>query len=220
MIKQNLYFLQKPQLMKYTMLLLAFFLLSTLEVSAQRKVKESLSGSEYHHWSIGIGYLSNSFINPGAMISAEKPFKTWRVTKKRKDKERVRHRVLLLSGHVGSYHHNNNHVGLITSARIGYRMIRPKGLKFEYALGLGYFHQFLDGQTYEVGIDNQVIEQGSTGQGGIAPSVTVGIGSDNWFHKKKRISWYFKTGYFFQIPYNNVFILRTPLEFGVSYRLI
>lgn len=203
------------------LLLILFFSISIFQVSAQRKTITPLTDSGYQNWSIGIGYITNVLINPGVMASAEKPFKTWHLTKvKRNGKERNRHKALIGSGHLGAYHHHHNHVGILTSAHLGYRIIRPKGLKLEYAVGLGYFHQIQDGQTYEVTNDNQVIEKGITGQGAIMPSITVGLGVDNWFNKKSRISWYWRASYLIQIPYNHAFILRTPLEVGINYKLV
>lgn len=208
--------------MKLKFLFLLFSISCSTQLLAQRKQKiiEPIDDPAYKNWTIGAGYFSNGIANPGLILSAEKPFRLLRQTKvNRKGKERIKYKSLAMSGQLGGYHHNYNHVGMLVSTRLLRRVTYPFGLFTESGLGVGYFHQIQDAPTFEVTPTNEVIERGTVGQGAIAPSITIGFGWDRWFKNQSRLTYFLRASYLVQIPYNQSFILRTPLELGVTYRL-
>jgi len=76
-----------------------------------------------------------------------------KVKVKRNLKEIHKNKLLFVSGNVGCYKHKRNHLGLFINSEIGFRKTRNKGMKYEYLLGIGYLHTFLQGDTYQVNND-------------------------------------------------------------------
>ena len=201
------------------MMLPVLFLFSLQIGSAQRDI-ERLPFPEYRNLNLGVAYFGEHTFNPGIMISLERAKGAYTKNETlRNGKAKTTWSSWFEGVHLGIYRDPNNHTGLLLSYRGGYRWIGAKGWSFEIAPGLGYFHQILDNTTYEVTAARQVIDRGTSQQGGFAPSLALGFGRDNFGRSGKNTAWFVRANYFAQIPHNTLLLFRSNVEIGIRRRL-
>ncbi len=126
-------------------------------------------------------------------------------------------RFHFLTGNIGSYVHKRNHVGLFINSELGYRKTRNKGFNYEFLIGVGYLHTFLQGDTYTVDDNGDVEKVHLAGQSNLMIPLSFGLGYDFNFHYKKPFSLCLKPGFFIQYPYNHALAIRPTIDFGLFY---
>ena len=88
---------------------------------------------------------------------------------------------------------------------------------YEFLLGVGYLHSFLQGDTYEVKDDGSVKQVFLAGRSSLMASLSCGMGYDFDYYYHKHISLFLKPGFFVQYPFNTAIAARTTIELGIFY---
>ncbi len=167
---------------------------------------------------ISISYFGEGLTHYGIKIGTEYSLKITNKTKiKRNSKEIPKRKEHFLTGNIGSYIHKRNHVGLFINSEIGYRKTRNKGFKYEFLIGIGYLHTFLQGDTYTVSDNGDVEKVNLAGQSNLMIPLSFGLGYDFNLHHKKPFSLYLKPGFFIQYPYNHALVIRPTIDLGLFY---
>lgn len=170
---------------------------------------------------INISYFGNFARKQGLKFGIEYPlsFKT-KTKKKEKNngqiKVKIKEKEFFLTGNLGIYNQNKNHLGLFLNSEIAYRKISTKGWKAEFLLGMGYLRTFNSGETFEV-INGNVERVFGAGSNRFIPSFSFGFGRDLTRVKKKPFAWHFRPTVFFETPYNTWFNPTVSIELGITY---
>lgn len=158
----------------------------------------------YHNWfSLSLAYIGEMLIHPGAALGLEAKVDTWRIYR------------LALGLSLGGYVHPQNHGALYTLAEIIQRWVSPMGLYGEVLAGLGYLHQWPDGEVWER--DPVTGTVGPTSRGGrpyLMMSTALGLG---W--ELDSLSPFVRAQLFGIFPYNRALAPRVALQVGVLYGL-
>lgn len=167
---------------------------------------------------LSLSYFGESITHPGIAVGLE--YELWskygmRVKKSGKRIDR-KHKVVL-NGNLDTYFHKRNHVGVLLNGEAGYKYIRKKGFFYEGAAGIGYFHTFLQGDTYVVSDANEVSRVKLASQSNFSCSMWCGIGKDYSFKEGKPWAWKLLTGWFLQYPFGASKLWHTAAEVGVIY---
>jgi hypothetical protein len=167
---------------------------------------------------IGISYYGENISHYGLKIATEFPVLV-KDKLKVKDNDKIinKRKEIFITGNIGGYVHKRNHLAVFIGSEIGYRKTRKKGFKYEFLLGLGYLHTFLQGDTYEVSDDGDVKKVNFAGQSNLMIPFSLGFGYDFNFFYKKPISVSIKPGFFIQYPYNIAVAVRPTIDFGIYY---
>ncbi|MBN1116158.1 MAG: hypothetical protein JXA77_03070 [Bacteroidales bacterium] len=167
-----------------------------------------------------LSYFGQALTHPGYKVGFEYEF--WSIDKvhtKKNGNVIDRKHSFFLSENISNYYHSRNHVGLLLNSEIGYRYIREKGFMYEAALGLGYFHTFINGDTYSVNDNNEVSRIPLAGQSNFSSLYSFGIGKDYSFKMGKPWAWHAKFIKFIQFPFGSQYISYSAVEFGLIYYL-
>lgn len=192
--------------------LIITFILSIHQVFAQ----DTLLNSKIQ--GISISYFGEYLTHYGIKIGTEYSLKITNKTKiKRNSKEIPKRKEHFITGNIGSYVHKRNHVGLFINSEIGYRRTRNKGFKYEFLIGVGYLHTFLQGDTYTVSDDGAVDKVNLAGQSNLMIPISCGLGYDFNYHYKKPFSLSLKSGFFIQYPYSHAIVIRPTIDLGLFY---
>ena len=172
-----------------------------------------------HNFSgIGLSYYGENFSHYGIKITTEFPLLTSdKVKTKNSGKIVNKRRDIFINGNIGGYFHKQNNVGVFIVGELGYRKTRKKGFKYEFILGLGYLHTFLQGDTYEVNDNGDIKRVRLAGQSNLMIPISIGLGYDFNYNYKKPISMSIKPGLFIQYPYNIAVAVRPTIDFGIYY---
>jgi hypothetical protein len=195
-------------------LFIIFLLLTTIKINAQ----DSLVSDQRKIKGLNISYFGEYLTHYGLKIGIEYPI--WikeKVKTKKSSKEIPKQKLIFISGNIGGYFHKRNHIGIFVNSEIGYRKTRLRGFRYEFLIGLGYFHTFLQGDTYEVNDDGSVERIPLAGQANLMIPISAGIGYDFKFCYNKPFNLYLKPGFFIQYPYNLAIAIRPTIEFGLFY---
>lgn len=199
--------------------IITFLLFYSTSFFAQVSKKSEIK-SDYQQVAFSVSYFGENMFHPGFKLGVAYPFKVKEMIKVKADESVIRRGLAYLVGaNLGMYRHKKNHTGLFLNAEIGGRFLTRKAKKIELLFGLGYLHTILDGETFTIGENGEIISKGVSGQGGLMPSIGVGWGKDYYWKNKSPWAWHVKGQYFLQVPYNNGFLLRTAIELGLSYRI-
>lgn len=163
-------------------------------------------------------YFGQGYSHYGAKIGTEYPLWTKEKIKTKKNLNEIhKKKLVFVTANVGCYIHRRNNVGVFINSEIGYRKTRRNGFMYEFLLGLGYLHTFLQGDTYEVNDDGSVKQVFLAGRSSLMPSLCGGIGYNFDYHYHKHFSLFIKPGFFVQYPFNTAFAARTSFELGIFY---
>jgi len=167
---------------------------------------------------ISISYFGENLTHYGIKIGTEYSLKITNKTKiKRNLKEIPKRKEHFITGNIGSYIHKRNHVGLFINSELGYRKTRNNGFKYEFLIGVGYLHTFLQGDTYTVSDDGTVDKVNLAGQSNLMIPISCGLGYDFNYHYKKPFSINLKPSFFIQYPYNHAIAIRPTIDLGLFY---
>lgn len=169
---------------------------------------------------IHVSYFGATATHPGLKVGLQhtlhrKDFEKF----KRSGREVKKRKELLVTYHVGFFHHPRFNTTVFVNGEFGFRRVHKNGNKFEALLGIGALRTFLGADTYLVQDNGQVKRVRGAGQWGILPSLAIGFGKDLGFTKNKVWAYHLRPSVYFQIPYNHTFLPHFVLEAGVTYRL-
>lgn len=194
--------------------LAVFLILSVYQVKAQ----DSLAIHQKKIKGFSLSYFAEYYTHYGVKAGTEYPLWSKEIVKvKRNSKEIHKNKSVFVTGNIGCYIHKRNHVGLFVNSEIGYRKTRNKGLNYEYLLGIGYLHTFLQGDTYQVNDDGSVERVHLAGQSNLMASLSFGVGYNFDYHYHKPYALFIKPGFFIQYPYNTAFAVRPTIDLGIFY---
>ena len=180
--------------------------------------QDSLMISKKKIKGFSVSYFGQGYSHYGVKIGTEYPLWTKEKIKTKKSlKEIHKNKLIFVTGNVGCYIHRRNTVGVFINSEIGYRKTRKNGFMYEFLLGLGYLHSFLQGDTYEVNADGSVKQVFLAGRSSFMPALCGGIGYDFDYRYHKHFSVFLKPGFFVQYPFNTALAARTSIELGIFY---
>lgn len=175
---------------------------------------------------INISYFGENGLHPGLKIGveynlfeSEKTKNRWLFNRNDKLGPKVKTRQLFVAGSLGFYNHANNHTGVFLLPEIGYRRTQHrKGSFLEASFGLGYLQRIYNIDTYELGEDGQPVDLGTSGQGQLLTTFSVGFGRDLSHRRDIPMSWYVKPTIMLATPQAHTAIPNAALEIGVRYK--
>jgi len=200
--------------MKKKFLILMFFI--PLGIFAQVKQEKQNAIFDSNKIPLNISYYGNLVIHPGIKIGADWNLLMIHKTKEKKRKTKVIRKILYVSPNVAFYYHNNSNIGIIPSAEVGWRRYNNKLFYREVDFGLGYFHKFNMGETWEV-TNDKIEKKISSSRGYFTPSLSVAFGKVFLRKEKEPVTAFVKINANNLLHYNANSVLELSFELGFKF---
>ena len=177
---------------------------------AQKEMPHSLSLS---------GQLLD-FVDSGFQVGYQLPLKSWVKTRQKGKTPKVKEKFVLGGLQVGYYHEIYSHQGLVVSPQITLRRIKPKkGKLFDVKIGVGLQLSLYDAKVYTVTENNEVRQDGSSGQSAFFSSLSFAWGRDLRYRKQIPLAWSMGLGVSSRYPVNKTIVPMPFLQAGITYFL-
>lgn len=170
--------------------------LSTTLLAADARAEARWSG-------VSASYYGETLLHPGARLASE-----WTLVG-------GGGHALWAAAALGGYYHRGFAGALFSSTEAGYRYAFDSGVELTSALGIGYLHTFLDGETYVADAGGRFERVSAAGRPGFMASAALGIG---YQLAERRLAPFFRIAVFTQMPFNGRALLHPVAELGVAWR--
>lgn len=190
---------------RYTILVLLAFLIS----------HSAYGQANSQNWSIS--YYGDLLIHPGIQLGRQVPLKNWKSTKDKRSRELNKYKSINAGVDVTYYWHQDHHHGLILSPNLSFQKVNANGKYFQIKVSIGYHRSIVDGLTYAVQENEEVVSQRGVGQSALFNALSFDFGKDLRITKQKPLRWFFQIGINGRSSYNNSYLPSLHTAFGIHY---
>ena len=180
----------------------------------------SVSGQIDRH-QLGLSYFGENFTHPGTAVTHRylwKQTRQFKINKKEKLKESLQN--IYLSSQLAWYNHKRNHLSFLLTSGPEYNKIRKKGGILGLGLFLGYKHNFLNEDTYEVAESGVITRVRLPNRPSFITGFYTRWGKDYSFkNPKSRWAWHISMRWLYETPHSTKSLWRNVAELGIQYKL-
>lgn len=193
-------------------ILVSFFRISTLEVSAQdNQLKIPIQVSAISDLDLGdpISFSPGMMLDVGLRI----------MNKPKINGSRIREREFYVKPFLGFYKREDYHTALMLGTDLTYRATYPSGIFWDMNVGAGYMHLFYNTPVYKY--DNGTFTQKKLqGYSNVVIKGAVNIGFDvSKNNERIPLGIYVGGGMFSRYPNNHSFVYHPYVQLGVMYTI-
>lgn len=164
-----------------------------------------------------ISYLGEMATHPGVKVGFDYCLRDWsKVKGAGKPREREISKEILVSPALGYYFHRRYQSGLFFMPELIYSRMNPKGLYYDFGLGVGYLRT-MTYHSYKVDEEGNM-DKSIASFGHLSSSVSVAIGKDLSVKRTIPIALFVKPQFMYAVPNFNNGTTYFLFQIGVKYK--
>lgn len=157
---------------------LCWGLLIFLTLAAPLQAQEIRESSRRQHFPISVAIINHSWAMPFSRIFRLTPIYPGLTVGTEVYYRKKTRSQLFQSFEMGGFINNSSGSALYGYSNFGYRRTAKSGIRWDVALGLGYFHSYYTGPTYQLGTDGQYKALSKSGVSASLTNLSLGLGYD------------------------------------------